>query len=284
MASAALLEAMKPKSDQLNADDLIGGPITITITGVKIMLSADQKVVVSYQGDNGKPYKPSKGMFRLMAQMWGADEALWIGKSLTLVRDPTVRFGSDEVGGIRIHAASDIPGGLRYSVTMKKGVRKTVQPERLGDAPVKPKSEGQPPDENSIARLLAAIDGASDAERLNSIWTHNATRKIRDWLLSNDTDRCDQLDDAYNAKLNSFTDQGRADHEHGDQFDGTDEAPAWKPSVDDWTARANAAEHMAEINVIQKQYDLSRAVLPDDVVAELDDVLSAARKRIGGAA
>lgn len=92
-----------------------------------------------------------------------------------------------------------------------------------------------------------------------------------------------QLDSGFDPRTGEVM-IGRADHEHGDQFDGTDEAPAWKASVDDWTSRANAAEHMAEINVIQKQYDLSRAVLPDDVVAELDDVLSAARKRIGGAA
>lgn len=280
MASAALLEAMKPKSDQLNADDLIGGPITITITGVKIMLSADQKVVVSYQGDNGKPYKPSKGMFRLMAQMWGADEALWIGKSLTLVRDPTVRFGADEVGGIRIAAASHIPGGQRYSVTMKKGVRKTVQPERLGEAPAKPKPEGQAPDENSITRLMSAIDAATDPERLNSIWTHKATRQIRDWLLSNDTDRCDQLDDAYNAKLNSFTEAGRANDDHGDQHDGTD-APPCQAKVDGWLEKLGRAELSADVTAVEVQFKAESEFLPDDIAAAVQGAIDGARGRIG---
>ncbi|MGL4983321.1 MAG: hypothetical protein ACRC5N_01220 [Plesiomonas sp.] len=284
MASAALLKAMEPKSDQLNADDLIGGAITVTITAVKIVLNADQKVVVSYQGDNGKPYKPSKGMYRLMAQMWGADEALWIGKSLTHVRDPAVRFGADEVGGIRIHAASHIPGGLRYSVTMKKGVRKTVQPERLGDAPVKPKSEGQPPDESSILRLIAAIEGANDPERLNSIWTHAATRKIRDWLLSNDTERCDSLDEAYNSKLNSLEENSHP-NTHPDENYAADERALYQGKVDEWLSRLGSDDLFApEIKVIETAFLKDRAALPDDIVEAVEVAIAGARKRVGGAA
>lgn len=75
---------------------------------------------------------------------------------------------------------------------------------------------------------------------------------------------------------------GRANDDHRDQNHGADreEVPTWQASVDDWTARANAAEHMAEINAVQKQYDLSRAVLPDGVVSALDAVIKQARERV----
>ena len=48
-----------PKSDQLNADSLIGGPITIKVTKVSLLAEADQPIAISYEGDGGKPYKPA---------------------------------------------------------------------------------------------------------------------------------------------------------------------------------------------------------------------------------
>ena len=49
---------VEAKSDQLNADDLIGAPRTITITRVTGS-DGDQPVSIHYQGDAGKPYKPA---------------------------------------------------------------------------------------------------------------------------------------------------------------------------------------------------------------------------------
>src|SRR3990167_5307316 len=42
-----------PKSDQLNSDDLITGPITITITGVDIRSGQEQPISIHYEGDGG---------------------------------------------------------------------------------------------------------------------------------------------------------------------------------------------------------------------------------------
>ena len=54
-----------PKSDQLNADDLINGPMTITITAVKARPgSSEQPIQISFDGDGGKPYLPCKSMRR----------------------------------------------------------------------------------------------------------------------------------------------------------------------------------------------------------------------------
>jgi hypothetical protein len=76
-----------PKSDQLNADDLIGGPRTITITGVKAG-TPEQPVTINYQGDDGHPYKPGKSMRRVLVAMWGAEASDYVGRSAHAVSRP----------------------------------------------------------------------------------------------------------------------------------------------------------------------------------------------------
>ena len=119
-----------PKSDQLNADDLIAGPKTITITQVTIRGGQEQPIAISFEGDNGKPYKACKSMCRVMVTAWGADSKKYIGRSMTLYRDPTVKWGGMEVGGIRISHMSDIAKPITLALTMTKANRKpfTVQP------------------------------------------------------------------------------------------------------------------------------------------------------------
>lgn len=107
------------KSDQLNADDLISGPITVQVTNVTVV-DGDQPVSVSITGGH-QPWKPCKTMRRVLVHGWGADAAAWIGRWLTLYRDPVVRFGSDQVGGIRVSAMSDIPRRIEVSLSATKG-------------------------------------------------------------------------------------------------------------------------------------------------------------------
>jgi hypothetical protein len=125
-----LTKTITPKSDQLNADDLIAGSITITITGIKGTSDAQQPVSISYDGDNGKPYKPCKSMRRVLVNLWGADGAKYVGRKLTLYRDDSVVFGGIAVGGIRISHASDIAAAKTMALTASKTIRKpyTVQP------------------------------------------------------------------------------------------------------------------------------------------------------------
>jgi len=42
-----------PKSDELNADDLISGTMDITITGVTIRAGQEQPISIHYEGDKG---------------------------------------------------------------------------------------------------------------------------------------------------------------------------------------------------------------------------------------
>ena len=65
-------KTIAPKSEQLNADDLIAGPRTITVTSVKLV-AEDQPVAIHFAGDEGKPHKPCKSMRRVLVRAWGAD-------------------------------------------------------------------------------------------------------------------------------------------------------------------------------------------------------------------
>ena len=133
-----------PKSDQLNSDDLIAGPITITITRVTIK-AGEQPVAIFYDGDNGKPYKCCKSMARILVAAWGADASKYIGRSLTLYRDPTVKWAGMEVGGIRISHMSDIASPMTMALTMTKSNRKpfTVKPIVEGATKAAAPSGGQ---------------------------------------------------------------------------------------------------------------------------------------------
>ena len=125
-----LSQTIIPKSDQLNADDLIAGPRTIRITGITGG-SAEQPVSVSYEGDNGRPYKPSKSMRRILVALYGNDSAACIGRRITLYRDADIKFGGDAVGGIRISHASDIDRQLVMALTLKRGQRAQYRVEPL---------------------------------------------------------------------------------------------------------------------------------------------------------
>jgi hypothetical protein len=124
-----LTESIAPKSDQLNADDLITGARTFTITEVRAG-SAEQPVNIHLAELPGRPYRPSKSMRRVMVAAWGKDTAPYAGRRLTLYRDPKVRFGSDEVGGLKISHLSHIDKPMRLSLTATRGKRAphTVDP------------------------------------------------------------------------------------------------------------------------------------------------------------
>ena len=130
--SVDMASTVIPKSDQLNADDLIAGPKTITITAVKANpTSAEQPVSVHYEGDNGKPFKPCKSMRRALIMIWGSNGADYVGRALTLYRDNKVTWGGIEVGGIRISHASDIPTDMTFALTESRKKRSIVTVAKL---------------------------------------------------------------------------------------------------------------------------------------------------------
>jgi hypothetical protein len=115
-----LRPTIEPKSDQLNADQLLGGSITIDITDVQTG-TADQPVVIHYDGDNGRPYKPCKTMRKVLILAWGEDGRRWVGQSMTLYHDPAVKFGGLDVGGVRISHLSGIDRCIQVSLNATRG-------------------------------------------------------------------------------------------------------------------------------------------------------------------
>lgn len=138
---ANLATTITPKSDQLNADDLEGRTLTIVITGAKVQegKSDEQPASLSFQDDNGKPFKPCKMMRRLIVKMWTGDTTLYTGRSMTLYRDPDVRFGKLAVGGIRISHMSHINGKQTIVLATSKAVHKEFTILPLGDYTPPPK-------------------------------------------------------------------------------------------------------------------------------------------------
>lgn len=125
-----LNDTIVPKSDQLNADQLIGGPITITVTGVR-RGNSEQPITIHYQGENGRPYKPCLTMRKVLIFAWGEDGEAWIGKSMTLYNLRTVKWGGVEVGGIRISHMSHIDGDIKLSLAVTRGKKDPVIIKRL---------------------------------------------------------------------------------------------------------------------------------------------------------
>lgn len=120
-----------PKSDQLNAEQLLGGPMTVTVTEVRIGSGEEQPVVVHYDGEEGRPFKPCKTMRKVLIHAWGADGRQWPGRSMTLYNDPAVKFGGEDVGGIRISHMTDIERDIKVSLTSTRGKKAKYEIKRL---------------------------------------------------------------------------------------------------------------------------------------------------------
>lgn len=157
-----LRDTIVPKSDQLNADDVIAGPITVTITSVK-RGDKDQPVVIGIDGGR-QPYKPCKSMRRVMIMAWGDNGSDWVGKSMTLFCDPAVMFGGVKVGGIRISHLSHIERDLALSLTATRGKRTPYTVQKLSVAMYDPSAF----DKNLPAWRKAISDSKLTADQVIS--------------------------------------------------------------------------------------------------------------------
>jgi len=129
---SSLRDTIAPKSDRVNADDFMAGPETVTITAVK---RGDPDTPVAVHIEGRKPYYPCKSMRRVLISAWGDNGADWVGKSMVLFTDPSVRFGGVAVGGIRISHLSHIERDLALSLTATRGKRTPYTVRKLATAP-----------------------------------------------------------------------------------------------------------------------------------------------------
>lgn len=102
--------ALAPKSDQLDAIELVE-PRTFTVdTGSRVGQRDGRAVVEIRLVDLDRVWRPSKGMLDVIAACWGLDSSKWVGHRVTLYNDREVKFGPDKVGGTRISHISEIDG------------------------------------------------------------------------------------------------------------------------------------------------------------------------------
>lgn len=156
-----LTNKFAPRSDQLNADDLIGGPVVVTIESVTEG-TTEQPVNVNLIEYPGRPFKPCKTMGRVLMEIWGTDATVYAGRKLRLYRDPDVKVKGEKVGGIRISHMSHIAEKTSTSpLTVTRGQKKawTVQP--LEDAPA------ESPTAADWAERIAAT---TDVTELRQMW------------------------------------------------------------------------------------------------------------------
>lgn len=117
-----ITKTVEPRSDQLNFDDVATKSVTVTVVEVK-KGTTEQPVEIHTAEYPGRPYKPGKSMRRVLVAAWGAEASVYVGRRITLYGDPTVRFGKDTVGGIRISHLSHIPEPLSVNLTVTRGKR-----------------------------------------------------------------------------------------------------------------------------------------------------------------
>lgn len=185
-----MTSTIAPRSDQINADDLIAGPRTITITKVTGNEgNAEQPVNVFFEGDGGKPFRPCKSMRRVMVKVWGPDASKYVGRSMTLFRDPKVKWGGMEVGGIRISHMSGLEKPEVMALTETRSARKpyTVQPLKV-DAPA-------PKEDRAVLMANALIDRAR-TEDLDAFEADPKVIEQRAWLAKKRPDLSAQVDAA----------------------------------------------------------------------------------------
>ena len=151
-------------SQQINADD-VTVPRTVTITNVEAG-TTEQPVFIHVAEFPGRTYRPGKSMRRVLVHAWGPEASNYIGRRLTLYNDPTIRFGKDVTGGVRISHMSDIDGKLTIPLTVTRGKRApfTVQP--LPDAPTPTVDPGK------VVDAIAAIHKAPNITELVRIETY----------------------------------------------------------------------------------------------------------------
>lgn len=183
-----------PRSDQINADDLLSGPRTITITKVTGNDgNAEQPVNFYFEGDNGKPYRPCKSMRRVVVKVWGPDASKYVGRSMTLFRDPKVKWGGMEVGGIRISHMTELEKAEVIALTETRSARRpfTVHPLKIEAKPDVP----TPKEDRAVLMANALIDRAR-TEDLDAFEADPKVIEQRAWLAKKRPDLSAQVDAA----------------------------------------------------------------------------------------
>lgn len=151
---------LAPKSDQLDAVDLLGGPQTFTVESVS-KGNAEQPVQVRLV-EFPRVWRPGKSMRRVLGFCWGTDASQWTGRRVTLYCDPSVIFGGEKVGGTRISHLSHIDRPMTVPLIVGRG--------KSGSYPVQPLA-----DEPPARDWRAEADALTDSNALRALYREAPT-------------------------------------------------------------------------------------------------------------
>lgn len=154
-----MTESIAPKSDQLNAADLLTGPRTFTIESVT-KGNREQPFNFHLREVPRRPYRPSLTMRRVMVMVWGKDPTQYIGSQLTLFRNPEITFGAEKTGGIEISHMTGLEKTKTMVLPASRGKfrRVTVEPLTVAVNSPEPTISAQQWDEIYSAAQAAGID------------------------------------------------------------------------------------------------------------------------------
>ncbi|QBY44023.1 hypothetical protein QE197_11150 [Arsenophonus nasoniae] len=162
-----LLRTVIPKSDQLNFEDVQTQSITAVIKSIRAG-TKEQPVFIDLVGYDGRPYKPSKSMRRVLIGGWGSDGHSWVGKTLTLMGDPSVKFGGVTVGGIKIYAMSDINADFSMMLSVSRGRRAEHRVKKI-------QNENHTKPEEVLSRFTEKASSMNSKELQDAFdWSTNA--------------------------------------------------------------------------------------------------------------
>lgn len=159
-----LTESTIARSDQINADDLVSGPITYTIREVIKGKAESPFDFILVETD--RAYRPSKTMRRVIVAAWGPEAANYPGRRLTVYREPTIQFGGKTVGGIRISAMSHIDKRIELMLQVTRGKREKFIVDPLPELSRKEQlaaewKQATPERRAAIEAEVAALDGGA---------------------------------------------------------------------------------------------------------------------------
>jgi hypothetical protein len=125
MNKAELTKCAEAKSDQIDADNLIGGiTMDVTIKAVQRGPSNEQPLQLVLE-ETDKFYRPSKTFRRALIGCFSDEPANWIGQRLRLIRNPDTMFGGVKVGGVEVSHAS-ISAPMVFMLQAKRGKKSAV--------------------------------------------------------------------------------------------------------------------------------------------------------------
>lgn len=158
-----LSQFIAPKSDQLDAVDLVGGDRTFTIE--RVSRNNDEQPINIYLAGFPRPWRPGLSMRRVLVACWGKDASTYVGRRVQLYCDPDVQFGGAAVGGTRIRALSHIDKPKQVPLLIKRGKSAIFVVKPLPDEPQRPVKATAPTTGDGITpeqakKLWAALNDA----------------------------------------------------------------------------------------------------------------------------